>query len=421
MIKVRYIIIILFVLVVSKNIIMDYFSNDDKLVIHGKISPYYSYRLKTYYEAHSSLPICYGFGSGWIWGGSIFRKKSAKFTYQPTINQNKHTITIPLNYPKLNICDYQITRITLDVPHDNDLVLFENYDVLEYTNYGSNYNNPNHRTSAVIPVLKSKNENSYNIDFYSYADYDAYIDQLELKEEVQKTTSKNTRQQLGLLHKLIISPYIRKYKKLPDELKVQKLLSQSNKMLYIEERQRKRNREKLKENITYVNGKPVDKWGNLFRSKIVRSTDFEHIVLFSLGSDGVESKDDIYSNIRQGLPDPLYDENHHIKKRAMNTSKSINLLLSSLNKYQYKYKKIATPAEAKELFKKNNKFDIHPSTSNGLDEKDLTYIDDIPVDGWGHPFIYDIKSDRLHPMVYSLGEDGIKSGDDIKRKMYRAY
>jgi len=48
-------------------------------------------------------------------------------------------------------------------------------------------------------------------------------------------------------------------------------------------------------------------------------------------------------------------------------------------------------------------------------EEDVTYINDEPVDAWGRPFIYEEHSDEGGPMVYSLGEDGVKSGDDIKR------
>jgi hypothetical protein len=137
----------------------------------------------------------------------------------------------------------------------------------------------------------------------------------------------------------------------------------------------------------------------------------------------VESKDDIQPSIRQGLPDPLYDKNPQVKQKAKDTQKSINLLTSLLTKYQYKYKKVANIPESKELFKKHSKFNLQPSDSGGnaLSKSDLRYINDEPVDAWNRPFIYDIDSDKNHPMIYSLGADGIKSGDDIKRKMYRLF
>jgi len=146
------------------------------------------------------------------------------------------------------------------------------------------------------------------------------------------------------------------------------------------------------------------------------------VTLYSLGKDGIKSKDDIYSNIHQGFADPLYDKNHQLKKTSMHTIKGINLLSSLLTKYQYKYKKVASIAEAKELFKKDSKFDIKPANRPGMIQKsDLTYVDNEPADAWGHPFIYDISSDKNHPMIYSLGEDGVKSSDDIKRKMFKLF
>lgn len=430
MINLRNILIILFLLVIAKNILFGIFTNNDELIIHGKISPYYSYTIITYFEAQSSLPICYGFGSGILWGGSMFSKKTTSFLHEPKINEGAHTITIPLGYQGLNICDYKLVRVSLDVPHDNDLVLFEKFVDLKYVGYARAYADSYNRTSRVIPILKSQNENNYNIDFYSYADYDVYSKQQiqieELKETKHNASFRDTRKEQSLLHKLIISPYILKYKKFPKENEIQSLLSKTNKMLYLEEKHRVKNIQKLQENITYVNGYPVDEWGNHFQYKIIQAkgtSNFDYVVLFSFGPDGVESKDDIRPSIRQGLPDPLYDENHQIKKSAMNTLKSINLLTSLLTKYQYKYKKVANIAESKELFKKYNKFNIQPSDSGGntLSTSDLRYINDAPVDAWNHPFIYDIDSDKNHPIIYSLGEDGIKSGDDIKRKMYKLF
>ena len=334
MIKLRNIIIILLLLVISKNILLGIFTNNDELIIHGKISPYYTYTIKTYYEAQSSLPICYGFGSGILWGGSLFSKKSTKFLYEPTINKDMHTISIPLGYPGLNICDYRLSRVSLDVPNDNDLVLFKNYVDLTYVGYAKPYVDSNNRTSRVIPILKAENNNSYTIDFYSSSDYALYQD-----KQMNIENLKNLKQ--------------KKY------------------------------------------------------NASLRRT----------------SKDDIRPSIRQRLPDPLYNKNHQFKKKAMHTLKSINLLTSLLTKFQYKYKKVANNQEAKELFKKHSKFNIQPTDSWGekFHKSDLNYINDEPVDDWNHPFVYDIESDKNHPIIYSLGEDGVKSGDDIKRKMYRLF
>ena len=244
------------------------------------------------------------------------------------------------------------------------------------------------------------------------------------REENNNALSRDTRKEQSLLHKLIISPYIHRYKRFPKENEIQSLLSKSNKMLYLEEEHRIKNLQKLQENITYDNdGYPVDAWGNHFQYKILQAkgtSTYDYVVLFSFGPDGVESKDDIRSSIHQGLPNPIYDENHQIKNSAMNTMKSINLLTSLLSKYQYKYKKVANIAESKELFKKHNKFNIQLSDRWGnLSTSNLHYIKDEPVDAWNRPFIYD--SDKNYPIIYSLGEDGIKSADDIKRKMYRPY
>ena len=48
--------------------------------------------------------------------------------------------------------------------------------------------------------------------------------------------------------------------------------------------------------------------------------------------------------------------------------------------------------------------------------ENITYVDE-----WGHPFVYDIDSDKNHPIIYSLGEDGVKSGDEkpISKKIMK--
>jgi len=312
MINLKNILIVLLLLIISKNILLGIFTNNDELIIHGKISTYYTYTIKTYFKAQSSLPICYGFGSGILWGGSMFSKRTTRFLHEPKINGDKHTITIPLGYQGLNICDYKLERVSLDIPNDNDLVLFEKYVDLKYIGYAKTYANSNNRTSSVVPILKSKNKNNYTIDFYSHDDYDTYGNNLinieNLKEKKHKALSKknyNTRKVLKLLHKVIISPYIHKYKAFPMESEIQNLWSKTNKMLYMEKSRRRKNIQKLQENITYANGYPIDEWGNHFQYKIIQATgrsNFNYVVLFSFGPDGVESKDDIYSNIRQGLP-----------------------------------------------------------------------------------------------------------------------
>jgi len=197
----RNILIILFLLVISKNILFGIFTNNDELIIHGKISPYYSYTIKTYFKAQSSLPICYSFGSGILWGGSMFSKKTTRFLHEPKINEGTHTITIPLGYQGLNICDYKLDRVYLDVPQDNNLVLFEKYVDLEYVGYAktSFYN----RTSSVVPILKSQNGNNYNIDFYSYADYDTYSKQQIQREENHNALSRDTRKEQSQSYHLI--------------------------------------------------------------------------------------------------------------------------------------------------------------------------------------------------------------------------
>ena len=434
MIKIKNVLIVLLLLAISKNILLGIFTNNDKLIIHGKISPYYTYTIKTYYEAQSSLPICYGLGSGMLWGGSMFSKKHTRLFYEPTINGDTHTISIPLGYPGLNICDYQLSRVALDVPGDNDHILFQKYVDISYVGgYAKLYDNPNNRTSRVIPVLRSENNNSYTIDFYSSSDYARYLDKqinLEnlknIKQKKYNASLRRTSKEQSLLAELVISPYIGKYKKFPTENEIQNLLSKANKLIYVEKKHRAKYIQKLQKNITYVDGYPVDEWGNHFQYKIIKATgtsNFDHVVLFSFGPDGVKSEDDIRPNIRQGLPDPLYNKKHQFKKKAMHTLEHINLLTSLLTKYQYKYKKVANNQEAKELFKKHSKYNIQPTDSWGkkLNKSDLNYINDEPVDEWGHPFAYDIDSDKNHPIIYSLGEDGVKSGDDIKRKMYKLF
>lgn len=321
MIYLRNIFIALVLLVVSKNILFTLFAHNDKVVIEGKISPYYEYSINTYYEAESSLPICYGMGSGILFGGSLVAKKTTSFHYEPTINDTHHSISIPLNYEGLNICDYQLRRISLKVAN-NSHSLFEKHTELEYVGFVNrlNYNSAD-RTSALIPLLVSHSDHNYTIDFYSMADYDKRVEENLEKEEKQKVSKlksyRITHKELTLLSESILSPYIKKYKKFPTKNEMKTLLSETEKMNYVEKAQSVKKREELAKNITYVNGTPVDEWGNPFQYKIhlaEGTSTFDYVTLFSFGADGVKSKDDVQSGIHYGLPNPLYDGNHNLKR-----------------------------------------------------------------------------------------------------------
>ena len=407
--KIVFVSMILITLIWASFLQLNRENRDESITIHGEISPYYNYTLRSFYVAQSDLPFC---KTGYLYLFGEPTHKGKYFDYKPDINETQHTITIPLNEMSSSICDYRLKRIALTYHFGSSNVLFVNGSTFRYS---SNIKAIDvYRTTQLLPILRSQEKSDYTIDFYSHADYNAYYEKLFKEEKKHNMLIRDTRKELKTLHKLIVYPYISKYKKFPKE----EILSQSNQLLYVDEKEREKSLEKLQKNITYVNGNPVDEWGNPFVLKRVQAkgkSTFDYVTLFSLGEDGVESKDDISLGINQGLPDPLYDENYQLKKRAMDTVKSINSLSSLLTKFQYKYKKVANLDEAKELFKKDNKYDIHPSKSN------LIYLNDEPVDGWGHPFVYDIESDKNYPMLYSVGEDGRRSGDDIKRKMYRLF
>lgn len=423
--KIRNIVIAFLLIFISKNIIFNLLSEDKEIVIQGKISPYYNYRIISHYKAYSSLPICYSVGSGWLFGnGSFWVKKSKRIGYEPNVHNGKHEITIPLNYQGVNMCDFQLEEIFLEVPFDNDILLFETmFGSVEY-GYPSNSSNYK-RNSRLYPIFKSHNENNYTIDFYGYSDYIKYTNKMideENKITKRSKKLKSSRKIGTLLHKLILSPYILKYKKFPTENQMKDFWSKDNKLLFLDKK-RIETLAKLKESINYdKSGYPVDEWGNHFKYKVIpakMTSTSDWAIIFSLGEDGIESKDDIASQIRQTLPSPDYHKDNKMKNKIKATRRSINVLMELLNGYQYKYKKIATVEESKELFKKDNKFNIHVLTSSNSTEKDLIYINNQPVDSWNHPFIY--EPNRDYPMIYSLGEDGVKSFDDIKRKMFKLF
>lgn len=57
----------------------------------------------------------------------------------------------------------------------------------------------------------------------------------------------------------------------------------------------------------------------------------------------------------------------------------------------------------------------YPSSLSALSEGNNPYMPKIPKDPWGHEYQYSSSSSRkgLRFEVYSMGEDGVASGDDI--------
>jgi len=323
--------------------IESYLKTVDTIKIKGTISGNAQYRIHASYEATSDLWVC----TSWsMFGG---RQTSIKtFWYTPTITNGHHQITIPTKEISMSfICGYELSHINIQINSNEKPTKRNYYNSVGGTLFAKRFKSdtrPDFFYQSIDDTLNiecvndlsssytcrqapyvqqimltqsftKQRDYTVNIKFLSREDVltqKAALEATAIKEMEIKKRVYSVKKQIYLLEKLLISPYIKTYKKLPDDAMVQKLLYQKNTMPYFSEKQRTKNSQELQEHITYQNGYPVDSWGNRFQYKIKNN---KYATLFSFGPDGLESEDDIASGYLQGIPDPLYNEDHTLKQK----------------------------------------------------------------------------------------------------------
>jgi len=385
--KITLIMSIIVLLIISMNI----FKEKKELTMHGAITYGERFTIKSYYSAKRKIPfICSGFS---LFSGGYQKGKS--FDYDPEINGNTYSITIPLNETGWSLCDYQLKDIRIPHNRQNPQFLFKQEDKLKYVGYDTTYFPMNMDAVLLMPKLVAHDKNDYTIDLHTKNN----------KRNIDKTNN----------HLKTIVQVFRTYKdiygKFPNKQEAQTLIYKDRNSIYYKDK-------KLKRYIGYVHNyalkdnKPVDSWGNHY--EYIQTAQNDIVSVYSLGRDGIISGDDITLDLNTNLVFP---------RKKMNTVRHQMILISKIFKaYDRVNNHIPDKNKAKSLFRLEGDLKAY---SNEVDlkelKKEITYKNGVPLDPWGNPYQYRPESVYKgkygttinKAIIYSFGPDGVKSKDDI--------
>lgn len=372
----------------------------------------------------------------------VGRERNIKiFKYKPKRDDNLYSINIPIDAISFSpICNYKLKKISISINLGGDVgktgfALFEEehpniYNpTFHYNPIGESINIEciGKRKYAYVCreapfvnrvfVSKGLSEvnltKKYKVNIKLITTNDILKQKKDVKQEKFEDIkiakdSLTMRKKLKLLQRLTIGKYIKRYKRVPTKNESKELLNLRKYSSYLTDN----DIAKLKKYIKFKDGYPLDDWEEPVRYKIVNG---KYATLYSLGPDGEISSDDIYSGLHMGIPDPLYN-NGKVDKKAMQTLRGLNALSQIFANYQYRYKRKVDKSSAKELLKEKSSI---KGVLTHVDKSSIQYAKGVAVDAWGRAFIF--KKNRDKDTLYSLGKDGVKSGDDIKRDIIRLF
>jgi len=365
----------------------------NKLIIKGKISENSAYILKVYYKAQRDIFFCKTHS---LFAG--VSPKSKIFEYIPTISDNHHKVIFPTDEIYwFNFCDYQLDSIYMD----SEIIFETKNNKLEFI--GNVYPQSEY---PKFTKLRKVWKNQYTVDVYENSDLQIQAEQRNRSQKVildtryiDNAVSKQLRKELNLLAKAFDAYNQVHRKKLTVEEGKKLLRNEQDLSNYIPKEELKSYFQELKMSISYKNGNPIDPWGHPYKYR----TDYA-----TLYSDGAESFE--YKNYLSHRLKPFKTRK---EEASMQMAYLVELFTVYINKMGYAPRK----EEAQKLFRHEEnlaKADFY--NSRGLERYNkIPKSEGNPIDPWGHLYQYreENVTQGIDAAVFSLGEDGVKSSDDI--------
>ncbi len=392
---------ILFLLLFSKGV----FSEKRELRLEGEYlessgSPYFEVR----YRAQTKIPVlCQDFHA--FNGGN--EGEIEEFQYLPETSGSHYEITIPLDEKRWSfICDFQ--------PY---LVKVEKRELFNVTPKNITFvKEPNMYEIILETKLISQNRNSYHIDFGKWLLPEertlSYKKRKWQEKKIAMVPITGTKDEMKFLYRMFIAPYIKTYHKIPDTKTGQQLLYHEDEIpadKYPLELGRK---------ILFRDGYPLDRWSNPFQYRAQR-VNGKYSPLFSLGSDGIKSSDDIEL---KKIQDPLGQIQYykHIEKMKI-TAKRLSLVSQIFKAYIKVHKKAPTQEVGDAFLRLEGNFT--PYIGKGISQdyvqklkETIPYKNGYPMDAWNNRFRYKAAI-GVQASVYSTGEDGLDNGKGLRKSL----
>jgi len=365
----------------------------NKLIIKGNISENSTYILKVFYKAHRDTFFCKTHN---LFAGVSLKSKS--FEYIPTISNNHHKVIFPTDEISwFNFCDYQLDSIYMD----SEIIFEKKSNKLEFI--GNVYPQSQY---PKFTKLRKVWKNQYTVDVYENSDLQIQTEQKDRGQKVildtrdiDNVVSQQLRKELNLLAKAFDAYNQVHRKKLTAEEGKKLLRNEKDLSNCIPKEELKSYLQELKESITYKNGNPIDPWGHPYKYRA------DYAIIYSDGAESFEYKNELRHRLKR------------FKTRKQESIRQMSNLAQLFSTYINKMGYAPTKEEAKKLFRHEEnlaKADFYDS--RGLERyKKIPKREGNPIDPWGHLYQYREESvtQGTDAAIFSLGEDGVKSSDDI--------
>ena len=365
----------------------------NKIIIKGKISKNSFYNLRVYYIAQKKSFFC---SSTSLFSGTS--QKSKLFEYLPEIKNEHHKIIIPTDEISwFNVCDYQLDTIYMD----SELIFEKKGDTLKFM--GNIYPQSQY---PKFTKLRKVWKNQYTVDVYENSHLQIQKEQnnrnktvIHDTRDIDSVVSKQLHKELKLLAEAFDAYNQVHRKKLTAEEGKRILRNEMNLSNCMSKEELDNYQKEIKETITYRNLDPIDPWGNPYKYR----DDYAFIY-----SDGAENFD-----YKRSLSHKLKP----FKTRREEAIRQMATLAQLFSNYIVKMGYAPTNDEAQKLLRHEENL----AMSDFYGQHELKRYEKIPkragnpLDPWGNAYQY--REENLEKVIdavlYSVGEDGVKSSDDI--------